>query len=432
MVNPLDIEHSYQRLLSALAQPAASWRRGMLATDFLESLAPHAAEYESYVLDALDRLYPAVRTADLTGLAPEELSHPLEVLDRIRSALPRFTVDPRFNEMRLHLRKALCESLAYVRDVRALIAAMDDRSGKSPASWLQDLPEHLLHEPVTMLRHLAVTLARVDPPAARSLSDLGARWKEAMVKDADTVHVPVVECDFGGGTSGLRSVLRTVRVLITGEREVGQDRLETTTALYGAAMDGSRLVEAPLAAARSLLNETAPGTRRHFLSGTVTLDQHPALYEADSAGLAIAALFYTATLRHTHQRRSFLIRPDVAMTGVLEASGRVRQVDAVSLASKVRAVFFSRIETLVLPKDQLGPAVAQSTHLNLHYPGRSLTIIGIDHLREILCDQRIIRQRTVSRSLQLLRAGRGRLRRPGAPVNVSGSARSRLARRCDP
>jgi hypothetical protein len=242
-----------------------------------------------------------------------------------------------------------------------------------------------------------------DPFTATCVRTLLTLWEENTADDADVVRVPVVERGFGNLSVESRGVLRRVTLRITGIGTDEKDRLETAIAVYGAETIGHSLVEAPLAAARGLLDANVPALRSQTLTGVVTLDQHPALHEGDSAGLAIATLYYAAALRRTNQRVLFSVRSDVAMTGVIDPGGNVLPVDPVSLVPKTRAVFFSRIDTLVVPKEQLGPVEEEVARLTARYPGRYLEVVGVSHLREVFFDLRIIYQQVVPGGIHLFR-----------------------------
>jgi hypothetical protein len=403
MLNPLDIEQQYQNLLFALSQPEVSWKRGMRIIDFLDGLGAHASRYESYVLDALDLLCPLLKAAEPIAQSPEELRRPLEVLGRIREALPEVVIDERLTGAQDSLRLALCNALMYVGDVRALIAVLDSRYATVAPPWLGQIPGEVRRDRRAMLHWIARRLSVADPFAFDCIKALLAQWKDPRADDADTVRVPVVERGFGSHPEGSQGVLRKVTLRVTGPGGPAGDRLETAIAVYGAETNGNSLVEAPIAAARQLLNATAPRLRHRTMAGVVTLDQHPALHEGDSAGLGIAALFYAAALRHGNQRLVYRIRSGVALTGVVHPDGTVLPVEPASLAPKTRAVFFSSIDTLVVPRAQLGLVETEVRLLQERYPNRTLDVIGVAHLREVFFDLRIIRQQVVSRSVYLLR-----------------------------
>jgi hypothetical protein len=415
MLNPLDTEQQYQNLLFALSQPAVSWKRGMRIVDFLDGLGTHASRYESYVLDALDLLYPLLKAAEPNALSPEELRRPLEVLGRIREALPDVARDERLTGAQDSLRLALCHVLMYVGDARALIAAIDCRYATVTPPWLEEVPGEVLRDRRAMVHFIASRLSDAGPFAFGCIRALLTQWKDPPADDADTVRVPVVERGFGSHADDSQGVLRKVTLRITGPGGPSGDRIETAIAVYGAETIGNSLVEAPVAAARQLLNATAPRLKHRTLTGVVTLDQHPALHEGDSAGLAIAALFYAAALKYANQRLVYRIKAGVALTGVVHPDGTVLPVDPASLVPKTRAIFFSRIDTLVVPRTQLEPVEVEVRLLQERYPGRRLDVIGVAHLREVFFDLRIIHQQVVSRSLHLLR-GAWRRRSMLAPL----------------
>jgi hypothetical protein len=299
-----------------------------------------------------------------------------------------------------------------------MVNVLGTEEARRNSAALERFPEELLADRRARLNHLVPRLSFGDPGTLKEVQALLEEWHSSPAEDLAIVRVPVIERGFGDLPVESRGLVRTIALRIVGDGGPGGDRLEATLPVYGAETIGANLVRAPIAAARRVLNATAPRLKRRTFAGIVTLDQHPALYEADSAGLGIAALFTVAVLRYAHERVTYRLRPEVAMTGIVDADGTVSAVNPASLIPKVRAVFFSRVESLVVPQGQLGPVLEEATRLRLRYPGRPLEIIGVSHLREIFYDLRVIRHHVVPRGLQFLHRAWRRREASAPPIPV--------------
>jgi hypothetical protein len=403
MSDPLEIEQQYQHLLAILSHPAAPWHRLYHLVRFLEPLTGNVPSHESYILDCIEHLGPLTGAINAIGRSPDDLRHPLEVVSKIQDTLPALKNDERLLKAADHLRATLRGSLAFVGDVHGLLASLDHRYQDAPPEWLA-LEE--MDDPggrLVRLRNAAEHLSRNDPVSAGLLCDLVQQWTERLTGDAASVLVPVVEHGISGDPLDVQATLRKVTVKITGATDSSSDQLEAAVLVQGAETPRRMLVETPLKAASHLLHLTGVRARKHGLAGVIVFDQKQFLHEGDSAGAAIAALWYAAALRALHHRVSYHFRPDVVITGTVDREGGFHGVDPVNLPLKVRAAFFSHVETLVVPREQYDVARCEVNTLHQCYPHRSLDLIGVASLREVFYDLRIIHQDVAPRTAQLLR-----------------------------
>jgi hypothetical protein len=84
----------------------------------------------------------------------------------------------------------------------------------------------------------------------------------------------------------------------------------------------------------------------------------------------------------------------IAITGDVNEIGEVRAVDEESLQCKVRALMYSWIEYLVVPKEQQEATERIVAEHRVYYPGKNIKIIGVDYLREIFFDRRLSNYKT--------------------------------------
>ncbi|MBI3194479.1 MAG: hypothetical protein HYZ34_08455 [Ignavibacteriae bacterium] len=80
--------------------------------------------------------------------------------------------------------------------------------------------------------------------------------------------------------------------------------------------------------------------------------EHANLIIGESLCAGLAAVIFTELLRLHQHKEEFSIRPDVAITGALDSSGKLIPVDEHGLSLKMEACMFSPIRFLVVPKKQ--------------------------------------------------------------------------------
>jgi hypothetical protein len=100
-------------------------------------------------------------------------------------------------------------------------------------------------------------------------------------------------------------------------------------------------------------------------------------------------LLYCAVTNGANGRERIRLSSRVALTGDIDGQGVVLPVDDEALRAKAIAVFFSPMETMVVPKSQVQAAEDAIADLRERYPRRNLTILGARHLRDLLFDRRI-------------------------------------------
>ncbi len=87
----------------------------------------------------------------------------------------------------------------------------------------------------------------------------------------------------------------------------------------------------------------------------------------------------------------------MGMTGDISEDGRVIPVDGQTLVSKVHACFFSWLDIMVVPKEQLYEAEIEKARLQQRYPDKKLTILGVEHIEDLFYDRRISEEVRIGR-----------------------------------
>ncbi|MDZ7291439.1 MAG: hypothetical protein ONB44_07645 [candidate division KSB1 bacterium] len=402
MHNPLDLEREFQALLISLACPGSARQRLLKINHFLNSLGNDFADYEPYLVELAQRLPDLVRDLNYVGCDPETLRVFFEKVRLLHVHFSSFDGVAGLAEVIETLRHAVSHLYAYAGDIGAALAVLDDKFSQHPLAWLEQSADGQTNCPLFLLQRAHKETKIRGEPFAAQLQNLMTQWSPATRDDANSITVPVIEHAVHNACSHEGS-LRRITVSILGQSPNGRDEIHADVAVFGADTDVTAITKVPVAAARRLFTEKYPALAKTFFTGQVVFEATHALHEGNSANLAIAALFYCAALQHTDQREQFRLASTVTLTGDLNEAGEVLPVDGKTLATKVKAAFFSWVECLVVPKSQLREAESAAQELTRQYPHRQLTIIGVGHLREIFYDRRLTKRECAGMAKHLAR-----------------------------
>ncbi|MCL6097422.1 MAG: hypothetical protein M1391_02465, partial [Bacteroidetes bacterium] len=78
------------------------------------------------------------------------------------------------------------------------------------------------------------------------------------------------------------------------------------------------------------------------------------------------------------------VKSNVASTGELDNDGNLISIGENNIVRKVESVFYSKIDTIVIPKADEIPAIAKLKELNEKFPKRVLNIIAVENLTDLL------------------------------------------------
>ncbi len=129
------------------------------------------------------------------------------------------------------------------------------------------------------------------------------------------------------------------------------------------------------------------------LSATLTLSDVHDIIEGPSLGLAIAALCIANSIANSPARVQYRIRGSVALTGALDADGRVHPVEG--LREKVERAFYSPLEFVAVPAAQEEQASAIVAELRVTFPLRRLGIIPVRDLDDLFYQRRLVSEHVV-------------------------------------
>lgn len=347
IANSLHLERRYQQLLGILASPTSARQRLFALHRFLQSLAHNPAEHTDYLLELIEYLPELVDNLDHAGLPPDILLDLLRKVEALKAKIPDMQKIDGLDGAENKLRRMLATLYAFAGEEEK--AKVFDHHPDSSSFVQPGLPDDAL----------TATVPVIDMPAHQS------------------EHFQ--EC----------GNLRRIGLRIWRSSQEQRDQLEWQVAALETDGNGTNTLDAPIRAARRLLAETHPHLQNRFLAGQIIFEAKDAVHKGCSANLALATIFYCSTLKFFAAREQFHLQSNVAITGNIDAEGKVLPVDAHALTHKVEAVFFSWIEYLILPQQQVQSAKQALAALTAKFPNRRLALIGVEHLKALFYDRRI-------------------------------------------
>jgi hypothetical protein len=387
MPNPIEVEQLYRDVLNALLFPSSVIQRLRLFSSFFTSVQPAAAQFESYLIDLFPRLATVLRQLPECGLPPAELESLLGLAIDVSKHSPALEALEGRNESIYLLRTSVVRLYAFVGEMGRCHALLQSDA----VSRDSGTPDPLVPDETHPRDRLVEAIHESSPGESRYSAALRAilrQWDALLTPGPDTAFIPVV--DHPPDAPSQSGSLRQVRLIFTEESHTGKDEAHTDVFLFGGEESPTQTNDVPLAAARNMIRRTHPHLADRFCVGYLIFDRKTAIHAGRSAGLAIAVLWYDAILHTTGQRDRVQIRPGVALTGDVDEEGLVRPIESQGLRAMVSAAFFSPLTTLAVPEDQLADAEAVERELSGRYPRRTLTILGVRSVEQVVSDLRLV------------------------------------------
>lgn len=383
---PFDLETRYRRLLDILEGPVSD-RWAILRLDkFFARLGVNTPRAESYLLSLAEPLAERAAQLDPVGVHPAQIAGLTDRLQEAREARPVLQECEASIQAERQLRRRAGLLYGYAGAVGRAVACV---SPSGPSSIEVDEVEGSPQD-----RLLAVLECVERTEVKSELKWIYDHWGCSEEKD---ISVPIVERlpswvrpprDDDLRVGGFRGLVLRLHGSAQSKDQIRTDRT-------GPEAEESSLTDGPVTAARQLLDEQFPRLKGRFVSGRVGFDQTGVRHEGQSAGLAIATLFYGTVLDHTHRRVRARTRPEVLLTGEVAPDGTVNPVQETSLPVKVQTAFFSPKTRLVVPAAQREVAESTRDELLGEFPHGELDITGVKQLKEVFYDRRLTEQTRV-------------------------------------
>lgn len=116
----------------------------------------------------------------------------------------------------------------------------------------------------------------------------------------------------------------------------------------------------------------------------ISFDKREGFYEGNSLGIALTLTFLEELLKFYNPIYVIKIKEQSAFTGGINKSGNVLNIGEELIKHKVTAVFFSEINSFVIPKLEETYAYFTLTQLKTEYPNRNLKVIPVEDIDDVL------------------------------------------------
>lgn len=116
----------------------------------------------------------------------------------------------------------------------------------------------------------------------------------------------------------------------------------------------------------------------------ISFDEHLGIYRGESVGTAITIGFIEELLKYYNSQTILKPIGGVVFTGGILENGELNPVSEEIIKKKVQIAFYSNCSTLVVPKDDETFALHKLEEIRNEFPHRSLRIVGVKDLNEIL------------------------------------------------
>lgn len=396
MPDPIQVERLFQEVTSHIESTRSIRHLYKLFREFTEMLEGSYKKYESYIVQIFDELPLYSGPLNWSGIDPKDIEADLSLLEDIQSSIELSEKSANFNKIKSNLQQ-VCLLLFccvnhtekvddYLQKITGLsfheISNKETLQGKNPT--IDKLYELLSKE----IR----TEKNQTQKQQESIQELYGQLLILRKSEDWSVFIPVAEKyekDYQKSNSYGR--LRKMTVELYGIAESGSmDELIWTSNVYGAEVHALKQTSGIIKASRSLFNRTSTNrVNKKKYRGGIRFENTAAIHDGNSANLGISALWYTHLLKASGHRERYFINKNIAITGDIDVNESVQPVDEKSIGLKAKAVFFSWAKIFVIPDSQRGLFEAEIQKLQKKYPGRSLPVIGVNHLREIFYDRRI-------------------------------------------
>ena len=230
----------------------------------------------------------------------------------------------------------------------------------------------------------------VRPEWTQDIGLLVEQWNAYTDLPGSACYFPVLTAESANGTDSLLTpgYLRSVSLSFF-RRTQGADKISVILRDVDGSLSSESL-SAPIQAARQLLAVESPKILSSGFEGAFTFSRADLLHSGKSANLALAALYLCEAQQFSECRSQSWIKRGVVLSGDIDASGTLQNIDHSGIKGKTEASFFSPASVLVLPRTQVEIAKDSLVVLSAKYPNRHLQIIGVDSLSDLFSDRRLV------------------------------------------
>jgi hypothetical protein len=340
MPNPLRVEQQYQTLKQALLLVGSPRMKLALMLDFFRDLeSQHSSFLPAYAEELLPHWWDLLEQTDFAGTSPRWLGRFIGLTRELAQKYPQLHRNNRWQIVEQHL----------VAEQQRIDKWIESRDKGTPQPG--------------ELRPGQVWIPFVE--REQMLSKLVPKF----------------------------AALRRLNVEVGFSRTAkGRDELQLDQAAQSESDSSASLHQALDAARRLVSTHAAISPKRPVVVRARLLGSGIIIGESIGAGLAIA--IFTELLRVFQHREEFIIPPYVAITGGVDANGKLRAVDEKGLALKVEACTYSWIRYLIVPAEQ--QEFAETAAAKLVSEGKTrVHIVGARTVEDFIVNRRVSTSRYV-------------------------------------
>lgn len=122
----------------------------------------------------------------------------------------------------------------------------------------------------------------------------------------------------------------------------------------------------------------------------IQFDRMYGYYEGNSLGVALTVGFMQELLQTYNSRQYILFSNAVASTGSVDEHGRIHSVSEEVILEKTDTIFFSGVETFIVPEEDYVAAKRRLSELQKEYPKRDPKILRTESIDDLLDRRRLI------------------------------------------
>ena len=138
----------------------------------------------------------------------------------------------------------------------------------------------------------------------------------------------------------------------------------------------------------------------------ISFDKKEGFYEGSSLGIALTISLLEQLLKFYNPTYIINIKEQTAFTGGITEEGKVLPCGREITKQKVKAVFFSEMNSFVVAKDDEIPAREQLLELHKEYPLRNLKLIPVEDINDVLNRRDVVdirKQKLAVRTVKFVR-----------------------------
>jgi hypothetical protein len=383
--SPERLEVQYQSLCETLDRQATDgWHLAHIAR-FLWQCPAEPPGIAAYLLDLAPALHKKAEAFDPVGWHPAELRRLANALQLHRAT--HSDLDTLFGEAETHVRIGAAQLYIYAGALDAAVSVLPDAVCGTP------LREENLDATMSPRERWESWANAMGAECVPVIEAIDAAWSASAASGA----APVVE-------QGRTQRQASRGVAVGGVLDVRVDVLSRRG--NGVTVEGYRSglltlaqsrLDAPVAAAQSLLHDNGRAPTTRDWTGRICLLGSEGQAAGDSIQLAVALQVRAALQQARYMRVQDTPRESTLLTGGVAADGTVQAVHPDTLPLKVQTAFFSPVRYLVVPASQADDATAACERLYDAFPHGNLTVLGLDCLQDAYHDRRITERTEVGR-----------------------------------